>query len=80
MSINPSGENSKPSHADPGQSSMKSDTTEDRKKVFHALVQLQDLGESVATSRAQVSAQFQITPEKLADIEREGIAMSWPPL
>lgn len=80
MSTNPSGENSKPPQAEPGQSSLKLSTTEDRKKVFHALVQLQDQGESVANSRSRVSAQFQISPEELADIEREGITMSWPPL
>lgn len=52
----------------------------DRKEIFRTLVQMQDQGESVNTSRIRVSVQFNITREELADIEREGISNNWPPL
>ncbi len=52
----------------------------DRKEVFRVLVQLQDLGETVETSRARVSAQFNLPHDDLVEIEREGISSNWPPL
>ena len=53
---------------------------DDRKEVFRMLVMLQDLGETVEDSRARVTAQFRISHEDLMGIEREGIALNWPPL
>jgi hypothetical protein len=59
---------------------MKSYSIAERQEVFRVLVQLQDMGESVETSRARVTAQFEITHEDLVEIEREGISLNWPPL
>ncbi len=62
------------------ETSVTSAAHRDRKEAFRILVQLQDSGETVAASRARVTAQFHITHEELRDIEREGIAAKWPPL
>lgn len=68
------------SSSDPIETPMNPDSIEDRKEVFRVLVQLQDRGESVQTSRALISAQFRISQEEVVGIEREGISQSWPPL
>lgn len=80
MNTNPAHGNSDLSPDGVTESSVPPSTEPDPKEVFRALVTLQDRGEAVETSRARVSLQFGITREELADIEREGIAESWPPL
>jgi hypothetical protein len=48
--------------------------------MFAALVASQDQGLSVRASRAFVASRFDVTPEELARVEREGLAAEWPPL
>ena len=80
MSINPYEGMPDSSPTGPTEPEISPNTNPDRKEVFRVLVLLQDLGETVETSRARVAAQFGITYSELAGIEREGIAGNWPPL
>jgi hypothetical protein len=51
-----------------------------RQNIFRALVEAQDGGQSVATSRLEIAKQFSITEDDIKNIEREGLANQWPPL
>jgi hypothetical protein len=51
-----------------------------RREVFEALVKAQDRGMSVEWSRHTVAASFHVTPQRVAEIEREGLDNEWPPL
>jgi hypothetical protein len=51
-----------------------------RREIFAALVAAQDAGVPVAQSRAQVAEHFDVTPQTVAVIEREGMDNEWPPL
>jgi len=56
-------------------------TVQQRKSIFHALVELQDTHTvTVADSKKEVARKFHITKEQLDLIEREGVAKDWPPL
>ena len=56
-------------------------TVQQRKSIFHALVEVQDSHTlSVAESKKEVASRFHITKEQLELIEREGVAKDWPPL
>jgi hypothetical protein len=56
-------------------------TVQQRKSIFHALVEVQDTHTfSVAESKKEVANRFHITKEQLELIEREGLAKDWPPL
>jgi hypothetical protein len=61
---------------------MEEDTMpeETRRKVFAALVEAQDLGDSVQQSRATVANRFKLTEQDVRMIEREGLDALWPPL
>ncbi len=55
--------------------------TEDRRRViFKRLVDSQDSGVSVRESHVHISFEFDLTPEEVAAIEKEGVACNWPPL
>lgn len=61
--------------------SAKTLTVQQRKSIFHALVEVQDAKNvTIAESKKQVASQFHITKEQLELIEREGVAKDWPPL
>jgi hypothetical protein len=51
-----------------------------RMAVFAALVTIQDRGVPVATSRQKVAETFGVSPELVAQVEREGLDKQWPPL
>ena len=51
-----------------------------RREVFAALVEAQDLGESVQESRAVIARRFNLTEQDVRMIEREGLDSLWPPL
>jgi hypothetical protein len=51
-----------------------------RQNIFRALVEAQDGGQSVATSRLEIAKQFSVTEDDIKNIEREGLANQWPPL
>lgn len=53
---------------------------EQRQMIFRAVVEAQDGGMPVASSRAEAMRQFSITEEQVKEIEREGLAHQWPPL
>lgn len=56
-------------------------TVQQRKSIFHALVEVQDQHTvTVAESKKVVATQFHITKEQVELIEREGLAKDWPPL
>ena len=56
-------------------------TVQQRKTIFHALVEVQDTHSvSVADSKKEIASRFHITKEQLELIEREGVAKDWPPL
>ncbi|HEV3258186.1 MAG TPA: hypothetical protein VG013_14975 [Gemmataceae bacterium] len=56
-------------------------TLQQRREIFRALVDTQDMGlMSVAQSREHVSKQFEITDAQLRQIEEEGLEKEWPPL
>jgi hypothetical protein len=56
-------------------------TVQQRKSIFHALVEVQDSHTvTVADSKKEVAKRFHITKEQLDLIEREGVAKDWPPL
>ena len=65
--------------------STKSLTVQQRKSIFLALVSAQDAAPSVGAtaileSKKTVALQYEITPEQLALIEKEGVDKEWPPL
>jgi hypothetical protein len=51
-----------------------------RKEIFQALVEAQDIGQSVAESRRVVAERFGVTEEHVRRIEQEGLDEGWPPL
>ncbi len=53
---------------------------ETRKELFRTLVNNQDQGSNVETSRQRIAAQFGTAVEEVRRIEREGISKQWPPL
>jgi hypothetical protein len=53
---------------------------ETRKELFHTLVNNQDQGSNVETSRQRIAAQFGTAVEEVRRIEREGISKQWLPL
>ena len=53
---------------------------ETRKEIFRVLVETQDQGEEVETSRNRVAGRFNVTQADIRSIEKEGIAKQWPPL
>jgi hypothetical protein len=53
---------------------------ETRREVFAALVEAQDLGDSVQESRTTVANRFKLTEDNVRMIEREGLDALWPPL
>ena len=56
-------------------------TVQQRKSIFHALVEAQDSGTvTVPESKKQVASQFHISKEQLDLIEKEGVEKDWPPL
>ena len=55
-------------------------TEEARREVFAALVEAQDLGDSVQESRATIARRFNLTEQDVRMIEREGLDALWPPL
>ena len=65
--------------------STKSLTVQQRKSIFLAVVSAQDAAPSVGASsiiesRKAVALQYEITPELVAQIEKEGNEKDWPPL
>jgi predicted transcriptional regulator len=55
-------------------------TVKQRKSIFHALVEIQDSGETVPESKKKIAAKFHLTREQLDLIEKEGLDKDWPPL
>ncbi|QJW99812.1 hypothetical protein [Frigoriglobus tundricola] len=56
-------------------------TVQQRKSIFHALVEVQDSHTfTIADSKKEVATRFHITKEQVDLIEREGLAKDWPPL
>jgi NADH:ubiquinone oxidoreductase subunit E len=56
-------------------------TVQQRKSIFHALVEVQDSRtHSVPESKKEIATRFHITKEQVELIEREGLAKDWPPL
>jgi hypothetical protein len=53
---------------------------EEKKKIFLALVQAQDLDMNVAQSRKTVAEQFGLSDRQVKRIEQEGLDGNWPPL
>jgi hypothetical protein len=53
---------------------------EQRQAIFLALVESQDGGMNVATSRTEIARRFSVTENQVKDIEREGLSNQWPPL
>jgi hypothetical protein len=53
---------------------------EQRQTIFLKLVELQDEGLSVAASLAEAARLFDISEQRVKDIEREGLDKQWPPL
>jgi hypothetical protein len=51
-----------------------------RREVFAALVEAQDLGDSVSESRAAIARRFNLSEQDVRMIEREGLDALWPPL
>ena len=56
-------------------------TVKQKKEIFKALVELQDLQQvTVVDSIKRVAEQFGITEKELRKIQDEGIEREWPPL
>ena len=55
-------------------------TVKQRKSIFHALVETQDQGVTVAESKKKVAAKYRLSREQLELIEKEGLEKDWPPL
>lgn len=59
----------------------KSLTVQQRKSIFHALVELQDeRSYTIADSKKEIATRYHISKEQLELIEREGLTKEWPPL
>ena len=56
-------------------------TIQQRKDIFKALVETQDLGVMpVPESIRHVAQQFEVTESQVRQIQEEGIEKEWPPL
>lgn len=56
-------------------------TVQQRKSIFHALVEVQDTHTvTIADSKKEIASRFHITKEQVDLIEREGVQKDWPPL
>lgn len=56
-------------------------TVQQRKSIFHALVEVQDARTvTIPESKKEIASRFHITKEQVELIEREGLAKDWPPL
>ena len=55
-------------------------TVDRRRAIFRAVVEAQDAGMSVETSRAETARRFEVTEAQVKAIEREGLEKNWPPL
>ena len=56
-------------------------TVQQRKSIFHALVEVQDTRSvTIPESKKEIASRFHITKEQVELIEREGLAKDWPPL
>ena len=55
-------------------------TVDQRRAIFRAVVEAQDAGMSVETSRAEAARRFDVTETQVKAIEREGLEKEWPPL
>jgi hypothetical protein len=53
---------------------------EQRQTIFRRLVELQDEGLSVSASLAEAARLFEISEQRVKEIEREGLDKQWPPL
>jgi len=51
-----------------------------RKEIFLAIVEAQDHEMDVAQSRKFVGQRFEVSESQVRQIEREGMALQWPPL
>jgi hypothetical protein len=51
-----------------------------RQEIFLALVEAQDKGASVVDSRTDTAKKFEVSPNQIQEIEREGLENDWPPL
>ncbi|MBY0459478.1 MAG: hypothetical protein K2V38_19320 [Gemmataceae bacterium] len=61
--------------------SAKTLTVQQRKSIFHALVEVQDTNQyTIPESKKEIATRFHITKEQVDLIEREGLAKDWPPL
>jgi hypothetical protein len=52
----------------------------ERREVFKAVVEAQDLGTPLQASRELVAKRFGISEERVRSIEKEGLEEEWPPL
>lgn len=55
-------------------------TEEHRKQIFFALVDTQDHGLDVHSSRNLMVQRFGVSESQVREIEREGLRNQWPPL
>lgn len=55
-------------------------TVDQRRAIFRAVVEAQDAGMTVETSRAEAARRFEVTEAQVKAIEREGLEKEWPPL
>jgi hypothetical protein len=55
-------------------------TLEERREIFLALVETQDVISDVPRSRQMIAKKYAITEATLRQIEEEGIERQWPPL
>jgi hypothetical protein len=61
--------------------SSKTLTVQQRKSIFHALVELQDARTlTVPETKKEIATRFHLTTEQVDLIEREGVQKDWPPL
>jgi hypothetical protein len=52
----------------------------DRRAIFLALVEAQDVGDNVLQSRKAIAGRFKISQQLVCQIETEGLDAGWPPL
>jgi hypothetical protein len=64
----------------PHENTDNSQSNEQRKQVFLALVEAQDGQMSVPASRKATAERFGLTEQQVRSIEREGLDGEWPPL
>jgi hypothetical protein len=53
---------------------------EQKREIFKALVDSQDGGMTVETSRKKLAETFSLSMDQVVAIEREGLEGQWPPL